>query len=596
MGRPPKADSGYHVSIHVANGYRYASTQPAITDPNSGTKKYRHIHWGRLDENNCFTPGKAYILASPAERAKLIFPDDWDISAIEELSGAKKPGRPAYTGNDVNRLYGDVWLLEQLAVKLGIRQDLMAVFNENQEMVNDIITLAIFPIITEFSYRRLPRWQRIVKSPSDRDLVPSYITRLTQKIAESDRMEFLRLRASRLGKEELLAVDSTTRSAYGESLADIHWGKNKDRVELPVTKEVVAYTLSGHMPVYYRTFDGNTPDSRSMTTILVDLSHAGFGDVILVMDRGYESLRNLEMYILKEQAFIICSQVDRGIVLEQIKSFGEFNVRPDAMDVDLDLQIYYKQFDYVYEVKGTGTSSKKATLKINLYLDTIRRSSELVYLDSQIKVQEQELIERIDNEIPCEDDASLKRKFRYFKVKYDPSSRLIQSYTKDEKKIEKARMVSGFFAVTTYNVNMDAMETFHHYRLRDEQEKYFQQMKGQLHYDKQQNWSEEGKTGRLFILFVSLILTSHIRHVWKTTNLHDIFDSSLDILDEMRSIRCIEHTKRAKVITPFVGAQIDICEAFDVKIPEGCRPDYTSKRKYSQRRGRPRKPLTERET
>jgi len=238
MGRPPKADSGYHVSIHVANGYRYASTQPAITDPNSGAKKYRHIHWGRLDENNRFTPGKAYILASPAERAKLIFPDDWDISAIEELSGARKPGRPAYTGNDVNRLYGDVWLLEQLAVKLGIRQDLMAVFNENQEMVNDIITLAIFPIITEFSYRRLPRWQRVAKSPSDRELVPSYITRLTQKITESDRMEFLRLRASRLGKEELLAVDSTTRSAYGTSLADIHWGKNKDHVELPVTKEV----------------------------------------------------------------------------------------------------------------------------------------------------------------------------------------------------------------------------------------------------------------------------------------------------------------------------------------------------------------------
>jgi len=493
MGRPPKADSGYHVSIHVANGYRYASTQPAITDPNSGAKKYRHIHWGRLDENNRFTPGKAYILASPAERAKLIFPDDWDISAIEELSGARKPGRPAYTGNDVNRLYGDVWLLEQLAVKLGIRQDLMAVFNENQEMVNDIITLAIFPIITEFSYRRLPRWQRVAKSPSDRDLVPSYVTRLTQKITESDRMEFLRLRASRLGKAELLAVDSTTRSAYGSSLADIHWGKNKDRVELPVTKEVVAYTLSGHMPVYYRTFAGNTPDSRSMTTILTDLRHAGFGSVILVMDRGYESLRNLEIYILKEQAFIVCSQADHGIVFEKIKSFGEFNVRPDAMDVDPDLQIYYKQFDYAYEVKSTGASSKKATLKINLYLDTIRRSSELVYLDSQIKLQEQELIERIDNETPCEDDAALKRRFRYFKVKYDPSGRLIQSYARDEKKIKKARMVSGFFAITTYKVNMDAMETFHHYRLRDEQEKYFQQMKGQLHYDKQQNWSEEGR-------------------------------------------------------------------------------------------------------
>ena len=126
-------------------------------------------------------------------------------------------------------------------------------------------------------------------------------------------------------------------------------------------------------------------------------------------------------------------------------------------------------------------------------------------------------------------------------------------------------------------------------------EKYFQQMKSQLHFDKQQNSSEEGKTGRLFILFISLMLTSYIRYIWRTTELKQLFESSLDILDEMRPIRCIEHTNKAKVITPFVGAQVDICKAFDVAMPDGCSPDYTSKRKPAKRRGRPRKPLSERE-
>ena len=139
------------------------------------------------------------------------------------------------------------------------------------------------------------------------------------------------------------------------------------------------------------------------------------------------------------------------------------------------------------------------------------------------------------------------------------------------------------------------METYRHYRLRDEQEKYFQQMKDQLHFDKQQNSSEERKTGCLFVLFLSLILTSYIRHIWKTTDLRNFFDSSLDILDEMRPIRCIEHTNKAKVITPFVGRQVDICDAFEVVIPDGCSPDYTSKRKPPKRRGRSRKPVTERE-
>ena len=90
----------------------------------------------------------------------------------------------------------------------------------------------------------------------------------------------LGLRAARLEEEEILAVDSTSRSAWGDNLADIHWGRNKDHLPLPQTKEVVAYTLTSHMPVYYRTFSGNMPDSRSLPVILADMDHAGFKDVI----------------------------------------------------------------------------------------------------------------------------------------------------------------------------------------------------------------------------------------------------------------------------------------------------------------------------
>ncbi len=136
----------------------------------------------------------------------------------------------------------------------------------------------------------------------------------------------------------------------------------------------------------------------------------------------------------------------------------------------------------------------------------------------------------------------------------------------------------------THKLDLSAIETFRTYRLRDEQEKYFQQMKSQMVCSKQRNWSEEGKTGRLFILFVGLILSSYVRNVWKTTGLKDRFSSSLDVLDEMRPIRCIEHTGKAKYITPFVGEQVEICKAFGFEIPPGCAPDYVSKQKNPKRR------------
>ena len=76
MPRKPDPNSPYRIAIHVDKGYRYASTQPATVDPATGKRTYRRIHWGTVDDNNKFVPGKAYIFASLEERSKLIFPED----------------------------------------------------------------------------------------------------------------------------------------------------------------------------------------------------------------------------------------------------------------------------------------------------------------------------------------------------------------------------------------------------------------------------------------------------------------------------------------------------------------------------------------
>ena len=121
-------------------------------------------------------------------------------------------------------------------------------------------------------------------------------------------------------------------------------------------------------------------------------------------------------------------------------------------------------------------------------------------------------------------------------------------------------------------------------------------MKDQMVSDRQRNWSEEGKTGRLFILFVSPVLIPYVPYIWKSTILSKKFYSSLDVINEMRPIRLIERTNRAKVITLFVGAQVDICKEFGFDIPEGCAPIYTSRQKPARKRGRPPKKAVERDS
>jgi hypothetical protein len=260
------------------------------------------------------------------------------------------------------------------------------------------------------------------------------------------------------------------------------------------------------------------------------------------------------------------------------------------MAIDPESDIYYVQDKINHVVRKKEKSGKirliEKKLNLNIYFDPVRRGLEMKKLDIAIFNQKNELDELIKNKSVI-DDAVIKKDFCYYTIVKEPVAKQINFYELNEKKIEKAQRLSGFFSILTHGLDLSAKEVLSSCRLRDEQEKYFQQMKDQMASDRQRNWSEEGKTGRLLILFVSLILGSYVRHVWKSTDLYNNFDSSLEMLDEMRSIRCVEYPNRAKMITPFIGAQVDICKAFGFDMPDGCAPTNKSRQKQKRKRGRP---------
>ena len=591
MARPVDPLTPYRVRQHVINGYTYANTQPAYIDPETGEKKHRCVHWGRLSDNLQFIPGFEFYNAPPEERRKLIFPPEWDLSLIEQLTaptGSNKPDLESCR-ECRNLLYGDVWLIEQIAEKTGIREDLEIVFDNNNEVVSDVLTLAMFPYLTKYTYNRVARWQLITKAPSSRLLTPSVITKFTQSITERHRMELLNLRAERMSENELCAVDSTSRSAYGDELVDIRWGKNKDNLPLARTNDVVVYSLTNHIPVYYRQFAGNTPDSRSLDVILSDLDGAGFKNPILITDRGYDTLHTLDKYIIRGQPFITCAITSHKLVANEIRLMGDFGAFPENMQLDPDERIFYKQYALNYDVKGAKPGDKASDrLKLNLYFDIVRRSYGLLELEMDISAQRSYLEDCLKNKTEMEDIKKIKRDCRYYKVNMD-SNRCIESYVLNKTIVAKVRSLLGFFANITHGLDYDAMEAYRIYHLRDEQEKYFQQMKDQMVSDRQRNWSEEGKIGRNFILFVSLILSSYVRHIWKSSNLREKFKTSLDILDQMRPIRMVENVGQPRILTPFIGSQVDICEAFGFAIPDGCAPVAAARKMLGRKRGRPRK-------
>uniref|UniRef100_UPI0040292D39 IS1634 family transposase n=1 Tax=Candidatus Cryptobacteroides bacterium TaxID=3085639 RepID=UPI0040292D39 len=596
LGRPANKDTQNKVVVHTIGRHRYASTK-VFTVGEDGKKRYAYKHWGTLEDGDRFHPGTNYFYASVAERDRLIFPVAWDMSEVTELSSTRRRGRVSYQDGDVDRQYGATWLLDKVAEATGVKDDLLKVLGGNHEMVDDVLTLAYFPFIENLPYNQLSQWQKEVKAPSEHELNSVSITRLTQSITERHRMDLFRCRARRVGRDELCAVDSTSMSTYGFNLVDIRWGKNKERLPLRQTLEVVVYSLTSHMPIYYKELPGNMPDCRTVGLIMRELEHAGFKNLVLVTDRGYESMKNLELYIAKGQKVITSVKVTGSDVMAKIKAIDMSHGFPQGMTIAPKDNLYYAQYDMEYSVKGNGDNVIKADkYRLNLYYNPLKRGEKICDIQHSVSEQSAELDMIIQTKEPVADREDTARRFNLLDITFNADG-TIKSYGVNQKKLDTMLLTAGFFASKTIGVDFDPLQAMDNYGMRDEQEKCFALQKGPLGHDRLRTWSEGGKRGRMLIYFVGLILASYVRSVWQRDEvLRKRFPSTEAVLAEMRTIRCIEHTGKMKFITPFVGSQVDICRAFGFDIPDGCAPVYVSKAKPTTRkRGRPAKAKVEKQ-
>lgn len=613
-GRKADPLTPYRVRLHKDKGYRYASTQVYSEDPKTGAKSHRYINWGTVSEEFVFKPNRTYRLTPFSERQKLIFPENWDLSKViamnetaEEKAGEdecetplpdahssvnqaktspqieKAPANPAKLTIDQynNRLYGSFWLLEQIARQKHVIKDLLEVF-QDPVLVNEIISLAIFPYLSRRSYNRMAAWQRSHKTTVEYELHPSYITKLTQRITDDHRMRFIKLRVSRQPKGALAACDSTTRSAWGRCLADIRWGHNKDNSKLQNTVEVVVYSLETHEPVYYRSFPGNAMDMSTVRTIVADMHAVGIDEIVVITDRGYTSMDNMLRFIGAGIPFIMCSKISQLPVSTKLLGIRyDKNGMPIDMEYDPQTGLCCRQF---VEAKFTssinGSNVVVEGLKVNVFLDIRKRAAELLALKLKLDSEKADLDEFVKKASPQTDIKTSNLLFEYHKLYHKEDGTL--AYARNDDKILKEESRCGYFSSVTYKTDLDAIGALRAYRLRDEQEKYFEHMKDQMGFHTQQNSSETGKTGRLFILFVGLILSSHARNIWWSTDMKDIYSSSLEMLDELEPIRFSEYTDGTTHMTSFTAKQVQICDAFGIEPPMDCLP--TSIRLMIERR------------
>ena len=563
MARPRRDDGMIHLHEHKDKDYVYAVSRTPVDDEN-GKRRYTMETWGTIEDGK-FMPNMKFLYRIK-EKDKFVFDDRWDLSEIDKHM--PHSGRPSHTGDDSSKLYGSVWFLEQVAEKTGLMADLMKVFNSNKIIIDDIMTAAMFPLLCPKSMNHLAQWQTVERLPSSKPMTPCDVTRLQQSITEQNRMDLFTARQKRAGKNAILAIDSTSKSTYGNSLVNIRYGKNKEGLPLKQTNEIVAYSLGNHWPVYFREIPGNINDHKTVKMIFKDLKDAGFSSFTFLSDRGYDTEAVLDFLMLQNNPFILAAKTGIKRVREII---AKVNSGELEMDIDEETGLYFLQMDMPWfsaDKKGDAIECKG--LKLNLFRDTVQQADDIRETDIEVKREKKDLELDKEENAKISDRAKYSREHHFYRVSYTEDDR-VESFRLDSDKVFKAKETSGFFGSWSHLVKGDAMHLYHIYKSRDEQEKYFNSMKNIGADDRNRTYELKSYEGRRFITFVRLTLVSWIKYMWSSNdNLHKMFATSDMIIDEMKNIRCIEHRGHAKMITPFVGKQLDICREFGFEVPDGC--------------------------
>jgi transposase len=139
------------------------------------------------------------------------------------------------------------------------------------------------------------------------------------------------------------------------------------------------------------------------------------------------------------------------------------------------------------------------------------------------------------------------------------------SITRDNKAVSKTLKRFGVFILLS-NQEMDKNQILKLYKEKDSVEKIFDTLKNSLKEKRLRVHSEDTLNGKMFVLFISLIIYTYmINQVKKNKTISKY--SIPQVFKELDKIRLIILTDGTKHFSELSKKQKDILKAFDLKIP-----------------------------
>jgi transposase len=340
-------------------------------------------------------------------------------------------------------------------------------------------------------------------------------------ITEERKMNFLKRQAKRRSETEYLFFDSTSIGSYSQQLKQVKYGKSKDGDGLAQINLSLLFGQKSGLPAYYRQLPGNITDVTTVERLIASGNCLDIKKVMLVMDRGYYSEKNVNELMKNHCKFIIGVKISLKFIQSQLAGERADFDRRERYNSETGLFIMTQTMDWNYE-------EVKRRVYVHAYYNDQHATDDKIRFNKRLDAMEEDIRA---NQMTPERERECRK---YYDILETPICGV--TFTPKQDAIDKARKNFGFFVLLSNDVK-DPVEALRIYRSKDMIEKAFADLKDRLNMRQTSVSSEENLEGKIFLQFIALIYVSYVKRamdkaeLFKNRTLQELFDD-LDVIEK----------------------------------------------------------------
>ena len=468
--------------------------------------------------------------------------------------------------------FGVVYFLRELCEEIGL---LCVLRDAIPDAWQEVFALACYLVAWDKPVMYCDDW---VESNAGLDVGSMSSQRISELLAGfgySERNSFYQEWHRLIREREYIALDITSVSSYSEQIESCERGYNRDGEDLPQVNICMLFGEDSKLPVYQAVYSGSLGDVSTLKTTIAEFAAlTGNAEIMIVMDKGFFSVKNINMLLENGVCELPCRFL---IAVPFTNKFAKDCVESERMGIDKIENVVLTSDAPVRGVFKPYNWDNGKELHTHVFFNPEKGLKERNELFGYVvSLARQATVDPHNEKLSAE-----YAKYLIVAKTGKDSKEVTVSIRNDV--ITKELETTGWFVLLS-NCIADPQAAHDTYRMKDVVEKSFMKYKNNLGLDRLRVHSDDRMQNKIFVAFIALIMASAIHETMKRKNLYKrmTFQRLILTLAKLKS-----STVNGKIILrPMTKEQTDIFKVFGVRLP-----DYdTLEPTVPKKRGRKPKP------